>query len=350
MGESNDDVPGVCAGSFYPAIHDSFRDRLMLPRPSCPTCSRNNWRELGTRTYRKSEEAQQTPYVRRRYQVLFGDWFPDIQEVTLTSLLCQECGLVIYRPRPEPQDLDTKYRRLQGHEPSWSPAPLTSNDLARSKELHATAARLSKSAIEPCRVLDFGGGDGRLMKSFVDAGCHVDLVDYVETTQPGIHKLGNTLADVRIDRGYDWIIASHVFEHLADPLTMMQNLGEHLVSSGRVFVEVPLELWGKPPLLSEPVTHVNFFTRSSLRYLLEAAHLEVVDCRYASSLHPTGRRFAAIQAVARKPAHPAVPQPPGPGEADWFLSPNPLRRLVCQLAFPRVLAGQLAVVWKRLRE
>jgi SAM-dependent methyltransferase len=166
----------------------------------------------------------------------------------------------------------------------------------------------------------------------------------VERPWPGVHRVGDTLAALSPDNTYDLIVASHVIEHLADPLGVVRTMGGHLRPGGLLYVEVPMEIWGRPPLQSEPLTHINFFTATSLRYLLEAAGLTVRQCRLASSRHPGGRRYAAIKAVAVRAADgppPAPPEPPGPGEAERFLSARPWRRLQCALRCPRVAASAL---------
>lgn len=309
--------------------------------PVCPVCGVTRWRELGHRTYRASEASSQSDYVRKRYEVLFSDWFPGQDRVRITSLLCTCCGLITYRPRPGSEDLDAKYRRLQQLE-NPSRRSVTEVDRARAAEVCGHAVRIAgRPVVRDQAVLDFGGGDGRLMLPYVKAGCRCDLVDYVGEPQPGVTRRASALAELPDTTRYDWIIACHVVEHLARPLETVRELASRLSPCGVLCVEVPLEIWGRPPLLAEPVTHINFFTRSSLRCLLEMAGLEVIDCRLASSLHPTGRRLPAIRAVATRAHAHFTPQPPGTWEADRFLSANPLVQWRCRLLLPRVLLGQV---------
>lgn len=310
--------------------------------PGCPVCGVTRWRELGHRTYRASEAPSRSVYVRKRYQVMFSDWFPGQDHVRITSLLCTCCGLITYRPRPGNDDLDAKYRRLHQRETPSRRRRMTEVDRARAAEVFSHAVRLSgRTVLRDQAVLDFGGGDGRLMLPFVEAGCRCDLVDYVSESQPGVTRRASVLAEVPVTARYDWIVACHVLEHLASPLETVRELASRLGPGGVLFVEVPLEIWGRPPLLPEPVTHINFFTRSSLRYLIEMAGLQVIDCRLSSSLHPTRRRRPAVRAVARHAQANFTPQPPGTQEADRFLAANPLAQLRCRLMLPRVLLGQL---------
>lgn len=323
----------------------------MLADPHCPGCSGFNWRVIGSKCYSRSGAEQRSRYVQKRLDVLFNVWFPMCSQVTISSLLCQRCGLVIYSPRPEAADLDAKYRYLNEHSSGSSRLPdpglVSSIDRARAEELYRAVSRLSGRRIRGLSVLDYGGGDGRLMQPFLAAGCRCDLIDHSETSIAGVQRIGSTLADCDTRHSYDLIIASHVIEHLAEPLDVLKGLAARLAPQGALYVEVPMEIWGQAPLQPEPVTHVNFFTTTSLAYLLEAAGLPLVECRFASSLHSfhNGSRFAAIKAVATKGRAAAAPSLPGVGEAATFLSSHPLRRALCAARFPRVVLSVLRRRW-----
>ena len=273
----------------------------MLQSPHCPACRSTNWRVLGDRIYRKKEAASKRKYIQLRYRVLFETWFPGADEVRIESIFCDRCGMIIYRPRPEAVDLTNKYRQL---------LELNSIDRivgganpkveeARSEELYQHAERMSGKSLANISVLDYGGGDGCLMQSFQHRGCRCDLVDFVTTPREGVRKLGDTLEDLPSDSSFDCIVASHVFEHLHNPREVLETLRQHLHPDGIIYVEVPFEVWGTPPLQDEPVTHLNFYTPSSLRFLLEISGFDVLSCNLSTALHPTNRRFGAIRIVAR---------------------------------------------------
>jgi len=97
-------------------------------------------------------------------------------------------------------------------------------------------SRLAGRRIRDLNVLDYGGGDGQLMQPFLQANCHCDLVDYAPHQLAGVRKIGDTLASVPADRSYDLVIASHVVEHLADPLAVVASLAERLAAGGLLYV------------------------------------------------------------------------------------------------------------------
>lgn len=117
-----------------------------------------------------------------------------------------------------------------------------------------------------------------MMQAFRDLGMDCYLVDYNLNSIPGTKKIADTIDGIPKGESFDLIICSHVMEHVAQPLDVTKKLASHLSESGSIFIEVPMEVWKKPPLHREPVTHVNFFTRSSAQNLLVRAGLKSVVC------------------------------------------------------------------------
>lgn len=300
--------------------------------------------------YRRAEAQDLTPYVRKRLRVFFEVWFPDRAEVRITSLLCAGCGFVFYTPRPEDVDLDAKYRFLCALDHDAGLAADAPMEIARSRQLYRAVARLAGRRPRGSRVLDFGGGDGRLMQSFLLAGCECDILDYSAKHIAGVRKLGNSLDDLPSSERYDWIICSHVIEHVANPLQIVERLSRQLGDEGVLYIEVPMEIWGRPPLQDEPVTHINFFTPASLRYMLTRAGLRVSRVRLAGYLHPSRRQLLAVRAVSQRGPGPVVLDAPGDGESRRYLNPG-LREKVWRYALtPENIFGAIQYKMKRSRK
>lgn len=307
---------------------------------------------LGEKTYRSKDAQAKRRYVQLRYRVLFETWFPGKNEVRIESILCEQCGLIICRPRPEEKDITAKYMQLL--ELNATDRLVGGGDRgveeARSEEVYQHVEKMSGRGLSNAKVLDYGGGDGCLMQSFQRRGCRCDLVDFVDTPREGVRKVGDTLAELPLDSRYDCIIASHVFEHLHEPREVLEKLREHLDGDGVIYVEVPFEVWGKPPLQEEPVTHLNFFTPSSLRFLMEASGLEVIACRLSTSLHPTNRRFGAIRVVARRfTGGELKPKAPDLREAEVFLSPNWILRACSNFYWLGLVGSTLGYYVRQVR-
>ncbi len=273
----------------------------MLKVTSCPVCNADTWKPLGSRVYLASLARELSEYKARRFRVLFELWFPGQTEVRIQSQMCKSCGFVIYTPRPTAEDLDRKYKfltELEADQHSFPPD--TPVEKLRSQNLFGRLNRWTNSG--NARILDFGGGDGRLMSNFVEHGCECFLVDYCPTPVQGVTKLADTLDDLGDDTTFDLIVCSHVLEHLADPFGIVVQLQHRLADEGVLYVEVPMEIWGAAPLQSEPVTHINFFTVASLQYLLERAGFCMLKCDMVATLHQSGNKPTAVRALAVKAA------------------------------------------------
>jgi SAM-dependent methyltransferase len=313
----------------------------LQPDPKCPVCDARHWQLIGERKYDQSDKAVLDEYTARRYRVLFELWFPRTDTVTLKAELCRTCGFVIYVPRPTETDLTAKYRFLNetgadyGRIPAESPRELRrANDLWRRLRRHTTGRTR--------RVLDFGGGDGRLMVPFVRRGHECHLVDYHPEAVPGVTRIASTLEDVSSADPYDVIICSHVLEHVAEPRPILSRLAALLDERGVLYVEVPMEIWRRPPLQREPVTHINFFTVDSLRALIERSGLRVARCRMGSYRHPAGHRATVIRAIARRAAPFAwVPDPNAASRTRNLLAPGVVMRL-------RMAAIRPDMIWRKL--
>jgi SAM-dependent methyltransferase len=256
----------------------------VIEKPLCPVCGCFRWREIGAKTYRLSDRV--SDYARVRYRVLFEVWRPGAEELQLSFQLCEECGFVGYAPRPTTAELNAKYEFLskQGISPAVPDSPV---EQKRALELYRMLARYLPKR-RTSRVLDFGGADGQMMHHFVDAGCECYLVDYCEQAVAGVRKIGTTEREIPEGFTFDVIVCSHVIEHVADPVAALSALAERLSPDGVLYAEVPLEIWGRPPLHEEPVTHVNFFTPSSLSRLFHEAGLSPIKCRITASTQPEG--------------------------------------------------------------
>ncbi|MBN2005341.1 MAG: class I SAM-dependent methyltransferase [Anaerolineae bacterium] len=220
---------------------------------------------------------------RLRRRVLFECWFPGTETIKLTSVLCRECGLMTYTPRPTQGDLQAKYAFL-AQEHGDHDATTEMHDLERAQRVYNVIAPHFPNSSPPLTVLDYGGGDGRLMQPFLQRGDHCFLVDYATDIRPGVVKLGDELGAVPADKVFDVVICSHVLEHLADPLEIVQQLRVRLKPDGVMYAEVPQEIWDGIRIEYDPVTHVNFFTRYALEWLfLRAGYTILVSRKIAGS-------------------------------------------------------------------
>lgn len=279
----------------------------MTPCARCEVCGAAEWVILGQRVYRRRDRALASRYVRHRLTVLFDVWLRESSadaEIEVEAAACSRCALAVLRPRPTVADIDAKYAalgRLGEFAGTGGVAPDSARELERSSDLW-TFLREYVEIDPPGAVLDFGGGDGRLMNAFAAAGCTPFLVDYRVDTVPWVDRLGATIDEVEPGMQFDVILASHVLEHVAEPRMTAEALVARLHPGGYLFAEVPLEMWDRPPLPAEPVTHINFFTPNAIMNLFGLSGLDPGVCVVDRWLHPDGHRKLGIRIIGAKPA------------------------------------------------
>lgn len=273
---------------------------------SCPACGAERWEPLAKRRYNRSDAVEtSTPYLSTRLRILFELWLPGRCDVSLTVQGCRECGFVCYSPRPEVADTEAKYRFLSGIEKIGSgdiPADST-YELRRAGRLFRCVDRMYPIT-HGLKVLDYGGGDGRLLRYIADRGAQCFIVDYNNSPCPWVTRLGATVQDMSCNNArFDLVILSHVLEHVADPVSLLKSLGKMLAPEGMLYCEVPMELWRRLPQLDEPVTHLNFFTPGSLASTMRTAGYRVLKCRVCEYWsNPPDRLGMAVQCFGRPAA------------------------------------------------
>lgn len=276
----------------------------MRTKFECPVCRQGSWEDVATHHFKKSdlEEGRLKEYTALRYRVLFEVWFPQRAHVEVRSVLCKTCGFISHAPRPDVGDVDAKYRFLQIHEKSIGGQRGGEKekclDRMRAERVFKEVAPWRQK--ESKRVLDFGGGNGKLLASFCARGFDCFLIDYNVQPLPGIIKLGDTINDLKSGESFDIIICSHVLEHLANPSDIVEKLASLLRNGGVLYAEVPMEILGGIKI-SEPVTHINFFNLCNFKILFQRNGLELLSSRQFVSTYGLSK-IEVLGVVARKSA------------------------------------------------
>lgn len=299
----------------------------MLEKPVCPACGSLSWKRLTERVY-SAKATTGSEYVNRRLRILFEVWVPGQTEFVARFVMCRRCGFVCFVPRPTASEVDAKYRAITEKGGPSKPLgqttnsgqhatrPLSELEARRSDEMFRLLSPFLGSRRD---LLDFGGGRGALLSRFRQEKLECSVVDYTTGTIEGVAWLGKTLDDLAPEARFDTVLASHVFEHLADPIDTARQLRKVLRPNGLICIEVPLEVVGAPPKCAEPVTHINFFCPSSMRVLLERAGFEVLLCEQQTGLFASGKYRPAVRAVARVADRASKLRLPGSGEARALL-------------------------------
>lgn len=287
---------------------------------NCPACTGEHWEHIETFSYSKVDGARSNSrylslrrklnifwrilflakpdtqvvkckslnaYQKLRRNVLFDVWFDGKKEIVeLKSRFCRSCGFVCYSPRPEDNDIANKYAYLERHasqdvhEPEQS-AYAAKRDLERAERIHQQCVNLiTETELD---ILDYGGGDGKLLIPFKRDNHNCFVIDYYDSPIDGMTKLGNDIRDAKVDRKFDVIICSHVLEHVSNISNILDKLKDYLKEDGIFYAEVPQEVWAGLRIDDDPVTHINFFTKNAFLNLFIAHGFEILESNWTTA-------------------------------------------------------------------
>jgi SAM-dependent methyltransferase len=166
----------------------------------------------------------------------------------LNSVLCLGCGSVRLDPHLDHDSLDDFYRTLYQDLYGRFVEPDTYFDRQRGYGRRISATCFPQSPPSQSRVLEIGCGAAGGLSVFQEQGCSVagcelspQLIDY--GSRRGVRNLhvgtlAETAGKMSCD-GFDLIYLHHVFEHVDQPLDLLQEISRRLAPAGRAIVIVP---------------------------------------------------------------------------------------------------------------
>lgn len=207
---------------------------------------------------------------------------------------CDRCAHGVVRPLPAQAELESLYARTDDS--------LLGNGLARqvadivdagrgAMHFRERQQRLRASGVDPGhRVLDFGCANGAFVEALYRAGFRTvtgfDVSNELVSEGKARWRRDLHTGDVAdfLDRHrahFDAVMATNVFEHLLDPVGTLETLVAMLARGGRVLISVPnfrslqVAVSGTRSPIIDPPHHIQYFTPTSLRGLLERRGLTV---------------------------------------------------------------------------
>lgn len=201
----------------------------------------------------------------------------------LRTVVCEGCGLLRTDPMPTSEELRAYY--ATGYRLDYQGAarkPPRFHLMRSARDAEARFAALALGLADRSRVLDFGCGSGEFLDR-AQRACHQVVgvepgrtyASYAETAYgvPVYESLEDVLAVYR--EPFDLVTASHVLEHVRNPVAVLKTLAETLAPQGLIHVAVPnFEDMGGQPFERFHFAHVYNFTPSTLIWAGLAAGLE----------------------------------------------------------------------------
>jgi SAM-dependent methyltransferase len=191
-----------------------------------------------------------TLYVGREHE------YDNTTTAEFPMVVCTGCGLVRLNPRPDVTELDRIYPPeyyayhlvAEGHDGSAPSLGQRLKTFMYQRRLEALLRRLGKPGA--IRLLDIGCADGRLLDWYKGSRQGGRLETYgiemsaeaAEAARRRGHQVvtGRFELDTELPTGhFDLILASHVIEHVADPVAFARRAAELLAPGGLFVVATP---------------------------------------------------------------------------------------------------------------
>ena len=193
--------------------------------------------------------------------------------------MCNECGFIFINPRYSNEELKLKYKYIEelgSVKYRNAHTPPTKLDIRANRIYSLISNYFNIDHHERSKILDYGGASGYNLIPFIEKfKCYI--VDYEKWDLPkGITYIGNDLHDLRKDNKFDIILLQHTLEHVPEPKIFLNELSEFISDRGLIYVEVPLGSFREWKSITEPVTHVNFFSEESLFKCLKYCGLDTI--------------------------------------------------------------------------
>ncbi|MSQ24244.1 MAG: class I SAM-dependent methyltransferase [Chloroflexi bacterium] len=194
---------------------------------------------------------------------------------------CQNCGLVFQNPQPVPEDLHAAYEQVVD----------SLYDEEREGRIHTFGRSLKELELfaPKGRLLDIGSHLGFFVEVALKNGWRAEGIEpsaWASGTarNRGIPIRQGTIENFHCDVPYDAVTLWDVVEHLTDPAGTLDTIC-HLLKPGGLLalstmdVEAPIaRLMGRSwPWYMQ--MHLFYFSRQSLRLLVERAGFEVLEIR-----------------------------------------------------------------------
>jgi 2-polyprenyl-3-methyl-5-hydroxy-6-metoxy-1,4-benzoquinol methylase len=249
---------------------------------------------------------------------------------TADLLRCRRCGLVFAARLPAVETLAQQYDESYYSEVLGS--TLTEGNSASVARYFDRLLKEIEVHQPPARLLDLGCATGDFLaaaekRGWVGAGLEVSPYAAEQARRRGLKVLTGSLETVggALDR-YELVTLWEVIEHLPDPLGELRRIRPLLAPGGLLAVSTPnvygisTRLFGRRSVTFKPGEHLFYFSRETLRQLLNAAGFRVVMAR--SHLVLVTNFLAAL----RRP-------PPAGGEAGGAVRLSPARKRLYSVLF-----------------
>ena len=137
------------------------------------------------------------------------------------------------------------------------------------------------------KVLEIGSGHGETLielekLNFQTTGIEPDLknVEHLRKILKKSKIIQSNIENLDIDEKFDFIWMSHVFEHLSDPISFLNNIKKNTNKNYFLFIEVPNVMKKNDWRTFTVVPHAYNYSGTALQNILQKTGYKIISCDY----------------------------------------------------------------------
>ena len=137
------------------------------------------------------------------------------------------------------------------------------------------------------KVLEIGSGNGETLielekLNFQTTGIEPDLknVEHLRKILKKSKIIQSNIENFDIDEKFDFIWMSHVFEHLSDPISFLNNIKKNTNKNYFLFIEVPNVMKKNDWRTFTVVPHAYNYSGTALQNILQKTGYKIISCDY----------------------------------------------------------------------
>lgn len=222
------------------------------------------------------------------FQKPFRNYHPTFSN--LNRVACKVCGLHFAHPIPEIEKLnaynDSYHESAHGGSDRDIRQKAFFTGLAKTR-IKFIEEQMSVDKNHPYKILEIGPGPGAFVnvwkEIFSQSEYHVLESD--KSCHKALKEMGVKILDgkeKKIEDQYDFVILSHVLEHVTEPIAFLSSFVDKMKKGGHLFIEVPCMDW-KHKAIDEP--HLLFFDKKPMDILLKKLKLTKLKIAYYGIPH-----------------------------------------------------------------
>jgi SAM-dependent methyltransferase len=210
---------------------------------------------------------------------------------------CSSCRNAFTSPPPAPINYQQSQFAAQAKYTDLDQLP---NEWRSSSKLQLEL--VNKHLSNKGKILEIGCGNGIFLKRLQSLGFDVAGVEpskqsVTEAVENGLKIIPGYYPSKKVTGKYDFIIATHVLEHIKDYNLLFKSIHNQLNPGGYLML-TQTNYTGLLPLLAPkwwygwlPSQHFYHFTPEGIINLTKNSSFKVVDIAYSSLVHPTWKNF-----------------------------------------------------------